>query len=44
MNSACATQTTASRETPENYLQEGDWERDPSVFNHCDTRIAAMEA
>ena len=43
-NSAYATMMTASRSAPENILSEDDWERDPSIYNHCDTRIAMIEA
>lgn len=43
-NSAYATTMTASRNIPENVLQEDDWERDPSIYNHCGTRIAMIEA
>jgi len=43
-NTAYAPSMTTSREFPENYLQEDDWERDPGIYNHCDTRIASIEA
>jgi len=43
-NSAYATMMTTSRSLPENIIQEDDWERDPKVYNHCDTWAAAIEA
>ena len=43
-HSAYETTVTASRSSPENLLQEEDWERDPCIYNHCNTWAAAIEA